>query len=167
MYGITYSSPEKYIMLRRLSAPPQLLRRLPTVRRFTGRDLSALLENSTTIPAHIQTLLTDHCSQLESESASAASGSSYPLPQHGARVFCNRELRLDHVRVIGFDYDYTLASYKLELQDLIYEQAKRYLLERLRYPAELEGKSYDRAFPIRGLVFDRQRGTLLKLSCAS
>ena len=153
-------------MIRRLGHAQRLLRCHPPVRKFTGRDLSALLENSTTIPAHIQTLLTDHCSQLESESTSAAASSSYPLPQHGARVFCNRELRLDHVKVVGFDYDYTLASYKLELQDLIYTQAKRYLMERCRYPAELEGKTYDRSFPIRGLVFDRQRGTLLKLSYA-
>jgi len=81
-------------------------------------------------------------------------------------VFCNRELRMDHVRVIGFDYDFTLASYRHTLQALIYEKAKCYLLERLRYPQSLQERLYDRDFAIRGLIFDNQRGVLLKLSYA-
>ena len=86
-----------------------------------------------------------------------------PLPQ----VFCNRELRMDQVQVIGFDYDYTIASYQWTLQSLIYDQAKAYLCERLRYPPALELFSYDKDFAIRGLLFDRKRGVLLKLSYAN
>jgi hypothetical protein len=79
-------------------------------------------------------------------------------------TFCNRELRLDQVEVMGFDYDFTLASYKHTLQSLIYDRAKQYLLERLNYPEALSSRSYDRNFAIRGLVFDQRRGVLLKLS---
>ena len=45
-------------------------------------------------------------------------------------------------------------------------KARDHLLERLRYPPELAARSYDPAFPIRGLVFDRRHGVLLKLSYA-
>jgi len=65
---------------------------------------------------------------------------------------------------MGFDYDFTLASYKHTLQSLIYDRAKQYLLERLNYPEALSSRSYDRNFAIRGLVFDQRRGVLLKLS---
>ena len=66
-----------------------------------------------------------------------------------------------------FDYDYTLASYRLELQDFIYAKARDHLVERLHYPPALAERSYDREFPIRGLVFDRRHGVLLKLSYAN
>ena len=86
------------------------------------------------------------------------------LPQAQQQVFCNREIRMDNVKVIGFDYDYTVASYKSTLQTLVYEQARQHLIERQHYPAELAQRSYDPDFAIRGLVFDRQHGMLLKLS---
>lgn len=110
------------------------------------------------IPEHINSLLEQHSDRFDLTTAPA------PLPRE--TVFCNRELRMDEVQVIGFDYDYTIASYKWTLQALIYDQAKKYLLERLRYPAELSLKSYDRDFAIRGLLFDKHRGVLLKLSYA-
>ena len=88
-------------------------------------------------------------------------------PQSFAQVFCNRELRLDNIDVIGFDYDYTLASYKTQLQELIYNQAKQYLLDELRYPTVLEDKRFDKSFAVRGLYFDRRHGTLTKLSYAN
>ena len=33
-------------------------------------------------------------------------------------------MRFDRIEVLGFDYDYTLASYGVELQDLIYSKAR-------------------------------------------
>lgn len=154
------------LLMRRLLLPgvrPCLLRRCRAfASRADQRELSRFFEGSS-IPLPLRTVLAEHSEQL------LFSSSAPSVPDQSTRadkVFCNRELRLDRVNVIGFDYDYTLASYRLELQDLIYEQAKRFLLERLRYPAQLENRRYDRGFPIRGLVFDRQRGTLLKLSYA-
>ena len=88
------------------------------------------------------------------------------LPPVQQQVFCNREIRMDRVKVIGFDYDYTLASYKSTLQKLVYQLAQEYMIKRLRFPATLAERQYDPAFAIRGLVFDRQHGVLLKLSYA-
>ena len=38
-------------------------------------------------------------------------GSVFPPPA-GRRVYCNRNLRLDQVKAVGFDMDYTLAIYR-------------------------------------------------------
>lgn len=40
----------------------------------------------------------------------------------------NRNIRLDHIQVYGFDYDYTLAHYSANLQSLIYDLAKEYMV---------------------------------------
>jgi HAD superfamily 5'-nucleotidase-like hydrolase len=80
------------------------------------------------------------------------------------QVFANAEVNLEAVEVFGFDYDYTLATYSSTLQHLIYDTAKGYLLDRLAYPDALQSARYDPTFCIRGLVFDRLNGTLLKLS---
>ena len=40
-----------------------------------------------------------------------------------------RQVRFDRIEVLGFDYDYTLASYGVELQDLIYSKARDHLLD--------------------------------------
>ena len=79
-------------------------------------------------------------------------------------VYANSEVRLGSVDVLGFDYDFTLVSYKHTVQQLIYDIAKQYLVENLRYPPALETTTFDPTFCIRGLVFDRKNGNLLKLS---
>ena len=89
---------------------------------------------------------------------------SVSLRTASRQVFANAEVNLDKIDVFGFDYDYTLATYQSDLQHLIYETAKGYLLDRLAYPDALQASSYDPTFCIRGLVFDRLNGTLLKLS---
>lgn len=40
----------------------------------------------------------------------------------------NRNVRLDDIQVYGFDYDYTLAHYSEHLQSLIYDLAKKHLV---------------------------------------
>lgn len=40
----------------------------------------------------------------------------------------NRNVRLDDIEVFGFDYDYTLAHYSGNLQNLIYDLAKKHLV---------------------------------------
>jgi len=115
---------------------------------------------SESLPASVQALLAPHSEALLAPRATP----NCMAP--GQQVFCNREVRFDRIEVLGFDYDYTLASYSVELQHLIYAKARDHLLERLRYPPELKARSYDAGFPIRGLVFDRRHGVLLKLSYA-
>ena len=44
-------------------------------------------------------------------------------------VFANNELSLRDIAVYGFDYDYTLAHYTDELNNLIYEMSLEKLIE--------------------------------------
>lgn len=46
-----------------------------------------------------------------------------------AGVYANYNLRLDQIKVYGFDYDYTLAHYTRALQTLIYDLAKEHLVK--------------------------------------
>ncbi|GAB4838166.1 hypothetical protein Ancab_027695 [Ancistrocladus abbreviatus] len=78
-------------------------------------------------------------------------------------IYVNKNLRLDAIQVYGFDYDYTLAHYSASLQSLIYDLAKEHLVNEFRYPESCLKFSYDHAFPIRGLCYDKSKGCLLKL----
>lgn len=81
------------------------------------------------------------------------------------KVFVNRTLNLKRIRHIGFDMDHTLVRYKSENFEAL---AHRTMIEKLvsdkGYPASLLNLkfSYDRA--IRGLVIDKMKGNILKLS---
>ena len=124
------------------------LRTTSASRRPLSTTAAAALDLSPEFPAAVRTLLETH-----SDSLLSPHGTPNCMAP-GQQVFCNRELRFDRVNVLGFDYDYTLASYRLELQDFIYAKARDHLVERLHYPPALAERSYDREFPIRGLVFD-------------
>lgn len=78
-------------------------------------------------------------------------------------IYVNKNLRLDNIQVYGFDYDYTLAHYSANLQCLIYDLAKEYLVNELRYPDSCLEFKYDNSFPIRGLYYDKSKGCLIKL----
>ncbi|CAC5420649.1 5'-nucleotidase domain-containing protein 2,5'-nucleotidase domain-containing protein 3 [Mytilus coruscus] len=47
-------------------------------------------------------------------------------------VFANNETSLKHIKVYGFDYDYTLASYKQELHSLIFRLGKDALVHKYK-----------------------------------
>lgn len=90
------------------------------------------------------------------------SGSIFPPPA-GRRVYCNRNLRLDQVKAVGFDMDYTLAIYRqAEMDRLSIEATVSKLVER-GYPEELLSMKYRTDFPIRGLLIDRKLGNVLKM----
>ncbi|CAL0330401.1 unnamed protein product [Lupinus luteus] len=78
-------------------------------------------------------------------------------------IYVNKNLRLDKLQVYGFDYDYTLAHYSSHLQTLIYDLAKEYMVNELRYPEGCMDFKYDPTFPIRGLYYDKLKGCLMKL----
>ncbi|XP_004296421.1 PREDICTED: 5'-nucleotidase domain-containing protein DDB_G0275467 isoform X2 [Fragaria vesca subsp. vesca] len=78
-------------------------------------------------------------------------------------IYVNKNLRLDSIQVYGFDYDYTLAHYSSELQNLIYDLAKEHMVNEYHYPEVCMEFKYDPSFPIRGLSYDKSRGCLLKL----
>ncbi|VDM33407.1 unnamed protein product [Hydatigera taeniaeformis] len=85
------------------------------------------------------------------------------------RIFVNRSLRLDRIRFFGFDMDYTLAckalseTYKSpQYEELAFKILRDRLIE-FGYPQELSQFEYEPSFPVRGLWFDQQYGTLMKI----
>lgn len=79
-------------------------------------------------------------------------------------VFCNRELKMDGVKAVGFDMDYTLAQYKEPAFDqLAFDGAKAKLVYNMGYPKEVLEFEYDHRYWARGLIIDTQRGNFLKI----
>jgi HAD superfamily 5'-nucleotidase-like hydrolase len=80
------------------------------------------------------------------------------------RVFCNRNLRMDSIEMIGFDMDYTIALYHQDkLEQLSIELTLQKLISKHGYPKELETLSYDPRWAIRGLMVDRHLGNVFKM----
>src|ERR1043165_5903004 len=79
------------------------------------------------------------------------------------RVFCNRNLRMDTIEMIGFDMDYTLALYHQDrLEQLSMELTLQKLVDKHGYPADIRNLSYDPRWAIRGLVVDKKYGNVFK-----
>ena len=80
------------------------------------------------------------------------------------RVFCNRNLRMDTIEMIGFDMDYTLALYHQDkLEQLSIELTLTKLIEKHGYPEAIRGLHYDPTWAIRGVMVDRKLGNVFKL----
>lgn len=80
------------------------------------------------------------------------------------RVFCNRNLRMDSIEMIGFDMDYTLALYHQDkLEQLSIELTVGKLIAKHGYPEEIRNLHYDPRWAIRGLMVDRQLGNVFKM----
>lgn len=85
------------------------------------------------------------------------------LPPRPKRIYVNRNLRMDSIKAIGFDMDYTLARYR---RDQLETLAHRLTLQKLiarGYPTAIASFVYDPRFVIRGLTVDKQLGNILKL----
>ena len=80
------------------------------------------------------------------------------------RIFVNRTLNLKRIRFLGFDMDHTLVRYKTENFEALTHQVMIDKLIEKGYPETLRTLkfSFDRA--IRGLVIDKIKGNVLKLS---
>jgi len=80
------------------------------------------------------------------------------------RVFCNRNLRMDSIEMIGFDMDYTLALYHQDrLEKLSIELTLDKLIGKHKYPEAIREIHYDPRWAIRGVMVDRQLGNVFKL----
>jgi HAD superfamily 5'-nucleotidase-like hydrolase len=80
------------------------------------------------------------------------------------RVFCNRNLRMDTIEMIGFDMDYTLALYHQDrLEQLSMELTLQKLVDKHGYPPEIRDLLYDPHWAIRGLVVDKKHGNVFKM----
>jgi HAD superfamily 5'-nucleotidase-like hydrolase len=80
------------------------------------------------------------------------------------RVFCNRNLRMDTIEMIGFDMDYTLALYHQDrLEQLSMELTLQKLVDKHGYSPDIRSLSYDPRWAIRGLVVDKKYGNVFKM----
>jgi len=86
--------------------------------------------------------------------------SRVPYPR---RVFCNRNLRLDRIRHVGFDMDYTLAIYEEAMEFLQAEMVLERLVDRFGYPRDTLEVKYQPGFAIRGLSVDMAHGNVFKM----
>lgn len=115
-----------------------------------GYDLSPMAAISPDLEAQAAALLADSNTEID--------------VSRRDRVFCNRNLRMDQIEMIGFDMDYTVARYHQDrLEQLSIELTLNKLIDQHGYPAELRGLRYDPAWAIRGLMVDRQLGHVLKM----
>jgi len=108
----------------------------------------------------------------ENEDNGTSFNNSYKR-QPKSRVFVNRSLNLGKIKCFGFDMDYTLAVYKSPAYEELGFELVRERLIACGYPEALRKYAYDAQFPLRGLIFDKLLGTLIKvdtygniLSCA-
>ncbi len=86
-------------------------------------------------------------------------------PTSEQRIFVNRTLRMESVRCVGFDLDWTLADYeRLPFERLMIDLAIERLIEQHDHPAAVRDLRYRPDFPQRGLLIDKQAGTVLRMS---
>lgn len=78
-------------------------------------------------------------------------------------VFANSQLDLKEIAVYGFDYDYTLASYRTTVENYIHDEAKKALVDIFKYPDVIRDLEYEPSASIRGLHYDIEKGLLLKI----
>ena len=80
------------------------------------------------------------------------------------QVFVNRTLRMETIRYIGFDLDWTLAAYhRVPIQQLTFQWALDRLVERRGYPEIVRSAEFRPDFTQRGLLIDKLAGTVLKM----
>ena len=80
------------------------------------------------------------------------------------RIFCNRNLRMAGIELIGFDMDYTLALYQQDrLERLSIDLTLKKLIENHGYPADIQELTYDPSLATRGVVIDRNLGNVFKM----
>ncbi len=86
-------------------------------------------------------------------------------PPMARRIFVNRTLRMEKIRCVGFDLDWTLAAYyRLPLEELTFGLALDRLVAAHDYPKAILKAEFRPHFPHRGLIVDRQAGTVLKMN---
>lgn len=81
------------------------------------------------------------------------------------KVFVNRTLNMRKIKYIGLDMDHTLVRYHSHaFEELAHQTMCRRLVETKGYPQEILNLKFDFDLAIRGLVIDKKKGNLLKVS---
>ncbi|MFO0551805.1 MAG: HAD-IG family 5'-nucleotidase [Polyangiaceae bacterium] len=82
-----------------------------------------------------------------------------PLPRERG-LFCNRTLNMRAIRAIGYDMDYTLVHYKIDVwENRAYEHLRARLVD-LGWP--VENLTFDPKGIVRGLIIDTELGNVVK-----
>ena len=81
------------------------------------------------------------------------------------KVFTNRTLNMRKIKFIGLDMDHTLVRYNSRnFEALAHKTMLTKLVEQRHYPESILALRFDWDLAIRGLVIDRKKGNLLKVS---
>jgi HAD superfamily 5'-nucleotidase-like hydrolase len=89
----------------------------------------------------------------------------YGSPPPERQVFVNRTLRLETIRHVGFDLDFTLADYEREpMERVTLELAAERLISGHGYPEAVRRVKLRPEFPRRGLLIDKEAGTVLRMN---
>lgn len=87
------------------------------------------------------------------------------MRKNAMKLFVNRTLNLKKMKYIGLDMDHTLIKYNTEkFEELAYDQMKSKLVQKYGYPKKVLDLKFEFKRAIRGLVIDKNRGNLLKVS---
>jgi HAD superfamily 5'-nucleotidase-like hydrolase len=83
----------------------------------------------------------------------------------GMSIYINRTLNMKKIKAVGLDMDYTLVRYHTEeFECLSYELIKDLLKKEDFYTPEIGKLEFDYERVIQGLIIDKERGNLLKVS---
>ena len=100
------------------------------------------------------------------EDLRSLAGIDHPIKYRRAaaqRVYCNRDVNMEHIAYIGFDMDYTLAAYRRPAFDeLQFSLICETLVKEFGYPSVLQEWHFQPDFLIRGLLLDTSRGNFIK-----
>ncbi len=101
--------------------------------------------------------------ELQAELLRHIAGDGEPASEQ--RIFVNRTLRMESVRCVGFDLDWTLADYeRLPFERLMFDLTIERLIDHHGHPPAVRELSFRPDFPQRGLLIDKQAGTVLRMS---
>ncbi|MFA6236099.1 MAG: HAD-IG family 5'-nucleotidase [Bacteriovorax sp.] len=80
-------------------------------------------------------------------------------------IFINRTLNMKKIKAIGFDMDYTIVRYNTEaFERFTHKATLKKLVSEKKYPEEILKLDFDFHRVIQGLVIDKKKGNLLKVS---
>lgn len=81
------------------------------------------------------------------------------------KIFVNRTLNMNSIKMVGFDMDYTLVTYNVPaFEEKAYSILKEKLIREYNYPDLIRDFVFDKDFIIRGLVIDTEKGDVLKVN---
>jgi HAD superfamily 5'-nucleotidase-like hydrolase len=81
------------------------------------------------------------------------------------KVFVNRTLNMRKIKYIGLDMDHTLVRYHTHaFEALAHETMRKNLVHKKGYPEAVLKLPFNFDLAVRGLVIDRKKGNLLKVS---